>query len=63
MENTKEITAKKKVLVVLDNESIYKADMMVAARDLGDRSLYLRKLVKDDYRKWQRRIQKAQAQS
>jgi Arc/MetJ-type ribon-helix-helix transcriptional regulator len=62
MEHIKqEQTEKKKVLVNFDNEAVSMADMMTAAREFDSRSSYLRKLVKDDYRKWQRKIQKAQA--
>lgn len=63
MEQTKQTPEKIKVLVNLDEEVLSKADMMTVAGDFDSRSSYLRKLVKDDYRRWQRKIQKAQAQS
>lgn len=64
MEQTKQTQPEKiKVLVNLDAESLSKAEMMQAVRDIDSRSLYVRQLIKADYRRWQRKIQKAQAQS
>ena len=54
---------KVKVLVNLDTEALNMVDMMRTVHEFDSRSSYLRKLVKADYRRWQRKIQKAQAQS
>lgn len=64
MEQTKQNpTEKEKVLVNFDSESLDMARMMMSVREIESRSLYLRQLVKADYRKWKRKIQRLQAQS
>lgn len=64
MEQTKQNpNEKEKVLVNLDNESLDMARMMMSVHEIESRSLYIRRLVKADYRRWQRKIQRVQAQS
>lgn len=52
-----------RVNVVLDNQTLPMADEMFAIRELENRSVYIRNLIKADYRREMRRQQKAQAMS
>lgn len=49
-----------RVNVVLDNQTLPMADEMYVIRELENRSVYIRNLIKADYRREQRRQQRLQ---
>lgn len=53
---------KVKVLVNLDEQVVPMADYMTTVRELDNRSVYIRNLIKADYRRHLRRQQKQDAQ-
>lgn len=64
MDRTKQAQPEKvKVLVNLDNEAVAMADAMSLVREFDSRSAYVRKLIKDDWKREQRRIARLQAQT
>lgn len=51
------------VLVVLDERHLEMADAMRTAHDHDSRSAYIRRLIRDDFRRYQRRQLAAQKQA